>query len=178
VIETNRLLLRPYVVEDWAHVHAYAAIPEFTRFEVWGPNSVEDTKRFVGECIASMSEHPILGYQLAVVLRDADRLIGGCTLRRKHVEIQEAFLGYAINPDFQCKGYATEAAAALVEFGFNSLRLVRIYAECNAQNVASRRVMEKLGMRMVSVRENYKEVKGVIIDSCEYELRPTASPRG
>jgi len=102
----------------------------------------------------------------------------GISLRRKHVEIPEAFLGYVINPDFQCKDYATEAAAALVEFGFNSLRLVRIYAECNAQNVASRRVMEKLGMRMVSVRENYKEVKGVIIDSCEYELRPTASPRG
>ena len=46
MIETNRLLLRPYVVEDWTHVHTYAALQEFTRFEVWGPNSVEDTKRF------------------------------------------------------------------------------------------------------------------------------------
>jgi RimJ/RimL family protein N-acetyltransferase len=174
VIETKRLLLRPYVIEDWAHVHTYAAVPEFSRFEVWGPNSVEDTKRFIGECIASMSEHPILGYQLAVVVREADRLIGGCTLKRKKAEIQEAFLGYAIHPDFQCRGYATEAGAALVEFGFNSLGLVRIYAECNTQNIASRRVMEKLGMRMVSVRKNHEEVKGVMIDSYEYELRASA----
>ena len=171
MIETDRLLLRPYVAEDWAHVHTYAAIPEFSRFEAWGPNSVEDTKRFIAACIASMSEHPIRGYQLAVVLREEDRLIGGCTLKRKRVEFHEAFVGYAIHPDFQRKGFATEAAAALVEFGFDSLRLVRIYAECNALNVASRRVMEKLGMRMVSVREKHKEVKGVSVDSCEYELR-------
>lgn len=80
-------------------------------------------------------------------------------------------MGYAISPEFQRKGYATEAAEALVDFGFQQLRLARIYAECNAQNVASRRVMEKLGMRMVSLRAKHKEVKGVLIDSCEYELR-------
>ena len=174
MIETTRLLLRPYVIEDWAHVHTYAAIPEFSRFEAWGPNSVEDTKRFVGECIASMSEQPILGYQLAVVHREADRLIGGCTLKRKKVDIQQAFLGYAIHPDFQCRGYATEVGAALVEFGFNSLQLVRIYAECNTQNIASRRVMEKLGMRMVSLRKNRRESKGVMVDTYEYELRASA----
>lgn len=171
VIETARLLLRPYVAEDWALVHTYAAIPEFSRFEAWGPNSVEDTKRFVGDCIASMSEHPILGYQLAVVLKETERLIGGCTLKRKNAEARDAFLGYAINPEFQSRGYATETAAALVEFGFDSLGLARIYAECSAQNIASRRVMEKVGMHMVSVRKNHKKVKGVMIDSCEFELR-------
>lgn len=171
VFETKRLLLRPYVAEDWALVHAYAAIPEFSRFEVWGPNSIEDTKRFVGACIASTSERPILAYQLAVVLKDANRLIGGCTLRRKNADAQEALLGYAINPDFQGIGYATEAADTLVEFGFSKLRLVRILAECNAQNVASRRVMEKLGMRLLSLHENHKEVKGALVDTCQYELR-------
>jgi len=175
VIQTQRLLLRPYVVEDWTRVHAYAAIPEFSEFEVWGPNSVADTKRFVAYCIASMSEHPILGYQLAIVLKAADRLIGGCTLKRDKAEAQNAFLGYAIHPDFQCRGYATEAAAALVDFGFNTLQLGRISAECNARNIASRRVMEKLGMSMVALRKNHKEVKNVIIDSYEYELR--ARPR-
>jgi RimJ/RimL family protein N-acetyltransferase/enamine deaminase RidA (YjgF/YER057c/UK114 family) len=177
VIETKRLLLRPYVDEDWAHVHTYAAVPEFSQFEVWGPNSVEDTKRFVAQCIASMSEHPILGYQLAIVLSETNRLIGGCTLMRTRAETREAFLGYAIHPDFQCRGYATEASAALVDFGFNSLRLVRIYAECSSQNIASRRVMEKLGMSMVAVHKNHKEVKGVMIDSYEYEVRAPAANR-
>ena len=175
MIETKRLLLRPYVVEDWAQVHTYGAVPEFSRFEAWGPNSVEDTQRFVGDCIASMSEQPLLGYQLAIVLKEADRLIGGCTLKRKKANIREAFVGYAIHPDFQCKGFATEASAALLDFGFNSLGLVRIYAECDARNVASRRVMEKLGMQLVALRKNHKKVKGAMIDSYEYELRATAS---
>src|SRR4051812_9584807 len=108
--------------EDWAQVHTYAVIPEFSRFEAWGPNSVEDTKQFIRACITSMSEDPILGYQLAVVLREPNRLIGGCTLKQKHADTLEAFLGYAISPDFQRRGYATEAAAALVDFGFNHLR--------------------------------------------------------
>lgn len=174
MIETERLLLRPYVAQDWAHVHKYAAVPKFSRFEAWGPNSIEDTKRFIQECIASMAEDPILGYQLAVILKEADQLIGGCTLKRKDPEAQQAFLGYAIDPDFQCRGYATEAAAALVEFGFNSLGLSRIYAECNTQNTASRRVMEKLGMHRVAMLKQHKEVKGIIIDSYEYELRKRA----
>lgn len=170
MIETQRLLLRPYVPDDWAHVHEYASQPEFSRFEAWGPNSAEETKRFVGACIASMARSPILGYQLAVVLRTENRLIGGCTLQQKG-DGREAFIGYAIGPAFQRKGYATEAAAALVELGLDTLGLGRIYAECNAQNIASRRVLEKVGMRMVSLRERHKEVKGVWIDSCEYELR-------
>ena len=122
-----------------------------------------------------MARNPILGYQLAVVLRTENRLIGGCTLQQKHADAREAFLGYAIGPDFQRKGYATEAAAALVTFGLDGLRLVRLYAECNAQNIASRRVLEKVGMRLVSLREKHKEVKGVWIDSCEYELRASAA---
>lgn len=175
MIETQRLLLRPYVAEDWPAVHAYAAIPEFSRFEAWGPNTVEDTKRFVGACIGSMLQRPIVGYQLAVVLAVEDRLIGGCTLKRTKAALPEAFIGYAIHPDFQCRGFATEAAEALVEFGFGSLRLSRIYAECNAQNIASRRVLEKIGMRMVSLRESHQEIKGVMIDSCEYELQFSAA---
>ena len=103
MIETNRLLLRPYVVEDWSHVHAYAAIPEFTRFEVWGPNSVEDTKRFVGACIASMSVHPILGYQLAVVLRDADRLIGEFLSGESTLKSRRRFSGTLLTQTFSAK---------------------------------------------------------------------------
>lgn len=171
MIETARLLLRPYVPEDWEAVHAYAAVPEFSRFEAWGPNSVEDTKQFIDSCIASMAEEPIRWYQLAVVLRETDRLIGGCTLRQLRPDVPEAFLGYAINPDYQRRGYATEAAAALINFGLTRLRFVRVYAECNAQNRASRCVLEKLGMRLVSVRKQNREVKGVLADICAYELR-------
>jgi ribosomal-protein-alanine N-acetyltransferase len=171
IIETERLLLRPFVAADWPQVHRYASLPDFSRFDAWGPNSIEDTQRFIALCMASLSEEPILGYHLAVVLKQIDRLIGGCTLGRNGAEAREAFLGYAIDPEFQRQGYATEAAAALIGFGFRQLALSRIYAKCNALNVASRRVLEKLGMQLVALRRQHREIKGVMIDSCEYELR-------
>ena len=62
LIDTKQLLLRPYIPEDWERVHLYASIPEFSQFDVWGPNSIEDTKKFVAECIAKAAERPIQRY--------------------------------------------------------------------------------------------------------------------
>lgn len=68
-LETPRLVLRPYRIEDWQHVHRYASIPEFSQYDVWGPNSVEDTKRFVGDCIAHLGRDPAERYDLAIELK-------------------------------------------------------------------------------------------------------------
>ena len=170
IISTNRLYLRPYRSEDWERVHLYAAIPEFSQFDVWGPNSVKDTKQFVAECIASAEEQPVVCFQLAVVLRDENVLVGGCTLRLKSAKAEEALLGFAINPDYQRRGIATEAATALIHFGFNVMGVSRIFAECDTRNAASSRVMEKSGMRLVSMLERHKEIKGVMTDSYHYEI--------
>lgn len=98
MITTRRLLLRPYRPDDWERVHLYAAIPEFSKYEVWGPNSVEDTKEFVARCISEISKVPVTSYQLALELRETGLLIGGCPLKKEAPGATEAFLGYAINP--------------------------------------------------------------------------------
>jgi len=94
-------------------VHVHAAIPEFSKFDVWGPNSVEDTKAYVSKCISEISADPAMRFQLALALRETGLLIGGCTLDKRAADANEAFLGYAVNPDFQRQGYATEAASSL-----------------------------------------------------------------
>ncbi|MFL5811991.1 MAG: GNAT family N-acetyltransferase, partial [Bdellovibrionia bacterium] len=102
--------------------------------------------------------------------KDADLLIGGCGIRRETQESAVANLGWAINPDFQKQGYATEAARALIAFGFEQLGLSVIYTTCDTRNVASYRVMEKVGMKRVGSMKGDKEVKGHIRDSYRYEL--------
>lgn len=174
MIRTERLLLRPYRSEDCERVHVYASIPDFSRFDVWGPNSIEDTRQFVAECIAESEKSPVLCHQLAVVLVAQDLLIGGCTLRRKSAEAEFALLGYAINPEFQCQGFATEAAKALIEFGFNELGVSRVFAECDTRNDASRRVMEKAGMQLAATFQRHREIKGVMTDSYHYEILSSA----
>ncbi len=79
-------------------------------------------------------------------------------------------LGYTINPGFQKHGYATEAVKALIEFGFKDLNLKVIWATCDNENIASYRVMEKLGMKPVGLLKKHKEFKGRCRDSLRYEI--------
>ncbi len=168
---TSRLLLRPYKPTDWEFVHVYAAVPEFSQYELWGPNSVEDTKEFIARCIAETSSEPVAGYQLAMELQETNVLIGGCTLKKQHSEANEAYLGYAVNPGYQNQGYPTEAAIALIRFGFDQLNLSCICATCDTRNVASWRVMEKAGLHRTALIRGDRIRKGARSDSYRYEIR-------
>ena len=156
--------------DDWARVHLYASVPAFSQFDVWGPNSVEDTKAFVAGCMEEAAKTPIVRYELAVVMKDEDQLIGGCGLKRNNDSETVASLGFAVNPDYQNRGYATEATVALAEFAFTTLGLSKVFAECDTRNVASYMVMEKAGMTRVDTMQNDREVKGTMTDSYRYEL--------
>jgi ribosomal-protein-alanine N-acetyltransferase len=74
-------------------------------------------------------------------------LIGNCGIRLGKSGAPFGDLGYEISPAYWYRGYATEAARAMLDFGFEELGLHRVWAQCVPENVASRRVMEKLGMR-------------------------------
>lgn len=169
-LTTDRLLLRNYTSTDWERVHIYGADPEFSKYEFWGPNTLEDTKNFIKEMIQQTATNPRHKFDLAICLKDSGLLIGGCGIRRETELSQVASLGWAINPDFQNMGYATEAAQALINFGLEQLKLSVIYATCDVRNSASYRVMEKLGMKRVGFIKGSKEIKGHLRYSYRYEL--------
>jgi RimJ/RimL family protein N-acetyltransferase len=178
-LQTPRLHLRDYRPEDWERVHIYGKDPVFSQYEAWGPNTPEDTKKFVADMVAQAQTqsqpqtHPRHKFDLAICLKDQDLLIGGCGIRREAPESAIANLGWAVNPEFQSKGYATEAARALIEFGFAKLGLSVIYATCDAKNTASYKVMEKLGMKRVGLLEKEREQKGAKRDTLRYEIVKT-----
>ena len=86
-------------------------------------------------------------FQFAIVLKSEERLIGNCGIRKQNAYIQVADLGYEVDRRYWGHGYATEASRALLDFGFKQLGLHRIWAYCLEENVASARVLEKVGMR-------------------------------
>lgn len=169
-ITTERLKLRAYRTEDWERVHIYGSNADFSKYEFWGPNSVEDTYKFVAEMVDQSNSNPRYKFDFAVCLKENDLLIGGCGIRRETETSNVANLGWAINPEFQSKGFATEAARALIDFGFKELGLAVIYATCDTRNTPSFKVMEKLGMEKVGFIKGTKEVKGHVRDSYRYEL--------
>lgn len=145
-LETPRLRLRPISLTDAPAVQALAGTEEVASTTLNVPHPYED----------GMAETWILshapGYEadeqavFAMVERDNDELVGamGLLITRKH---ERAELGYWVGVPFWNRGYATEAALALLRFGFEELRLHRIFAQHMARNPASGRVMQKAGMR-------------------------------
>ena len=169
-LKTDRLILRDYQTTDFERVHIYGSNPDFSKYEFWGPNKIEDTHKFIADKLEESAQLPRFRFDLAVCLNDQDLLIGGCGLRRETETSSVGNLGWAINPEFQNKGYATEAAAAFIQYGFNELNLSLIYATCDSRNVASYKVMEKLGMKKVGFTKGDKVIKGHLRDSFRYEI--------
>ncbi|MBR2353528.1 MAG: GNAT family N-acetyltransferase, partial [Clostridia bacterium] len=96
----------------------------------------------------------------AVVEKESGRMIGTCGFTRFDFPHNGAEIGYVLHPDFHGKGYATEAAARVVRYGFETLGLHRIEAKFMQGNDASLHVMEKLGMRLEGYRRDGMLVKG------------------
>ena len=115
-------------------------------------------------------EKPHFRFELAVCLKGSGLLIGGCGIRREAPESRVGKIGWAINPSFQRQGYATEAAKALIQFGFNQLQLTVIAATCDAGNIASTKVMEKLDMMPVGLIRKERQQKGFWRDTLRYEV--------
>jgi len=159
-LETRRLVLRELKPTDLAAVHAWAADPEVVRYEPWGPNTPEQTAEYLKRSAAARAEEPRSVFELGFVLKEAGSLIGAGGLRIRSAEHLEADIGYTLRRDAWGRGYATEAAGALVELGLR-LGMHRIWATCHVDNVRSARVLEKLGMRREGrLRENVHQREG------------------
>ncbi len=168
-LESSRLRLRNYRLEDFDRVHIYGSQPEFSKYEIWGPNTEEDTKKFLERMVAQQQRNARYEFDLAICLKEKDLLVGGCGVRRESEGSSIANLGWAVNPDFQNQGIATEAAQILIEFAQETLKVKVIYATCDVRNVSSFKVMEKLGMKRVGRLPGAKLVKGRLRESFRYE---------
>ena len=169
-LETERLILRDFVKDDWHEVLAYQSDPLYLRYNDWTERTPEAVQDFVGWFLNQQQQEPRIKFQLAIVLKSRGQLIGNCGVRKNKSDALEADIGYELNPKYWNHGYATEAASAIVDFGFNNLGVHRIWADCIAENVGSAHVLEKLGMKREGwLREN-KYFKGRWWDTLIYAV--------
>ena len=151
-LRTERLVLREIEIDDWPAVLAYQSDPRYLRYYAWTERDERSVREFVAMLAALKHEQPRRKFQLAVTLpAEGGRLIGNCGLRIDDAENRQGNIGYELDPRYWGRGYATEAARAMVALGFERFGLHRVWLWCVADNTASARVMEKLGMR----REGY-----------------------
>jgi RimJ/RimL family protein N-acetyltransferase len=143
-IETPRLRLRPLHEEDLAALHAIQSREDVCRWLYWGPRSQDEVRAALARQIAG---RPADGVSLAVEPVTTGQLIGHVSLWVGPPEHRQGEIGFLLHPDSQGHGYATEAAAAMLALAFETYDLHRVVGRLEPRNVASARVLEKLGMR-------------------------------
>jgi [ribosomal protein S5]-alanine N-acetyltransferase len=169
-IETARLILRELREDDWPNLVAYWSDPRYQRYYP----DIEDVegavRDLVGVFVMSQTARPRRTWQLALVSKADGRLIGNCSIRVNEPEWREANIGYELNPRDWGHGFATEAARAILGFGFAELDLHRVWAECVADNAGSVRVLEKLGLRREAHFREHRRYKGRWWDTLIYAI--------
>jgi RimJ/RimL family protein N-acetyltransferase len=170
ILSTERLILRDFVDGDWPAVLAYQRDPRYLRFYEADHRTPEEVQAFVRRFIAQQSETPRQRHQPAIVLRDIGQLIGNVGIRIRSAGAYQADIGYEIDPKHWGHGYASEAARRIVRFGFEELHLHRITAHCLAENGASARVLQKVGMHLEGRMRDSEHFKGRYWDTLHYAI--------
>jgi ribosomal-protein-alanine N-acetyltransferase len=172
----RRVLLRPLVASDfpaWREVRRrnedWLTKWEPTRL-VGQPDVVEDRDAFSVRCSARQRERQLgAGYGFGVFVDGA--LAGEINLSSvQRGPFQSGYIGYWIDQARAGHGYTPEAVVVMARFAFEELRLHRIQISIIPRNGASRRVVEKLGIRNEGVAERYLEINGVWEDHVRYAL--------
>ncbi len=170
ILETTRLVLRPYQATDAAHVQRLAGDRRIADTTANIPHPYPDgaAERWIAELEPAFNAGKKITF--AVTLRNTGELIGTVGLHdisRTHARAQ---LGYWIAVDRWGKGYCTEAVNRLVRYACDQFGITRIAAQCLARNPASARVMEKAGLRREGLLVRHERKHGAFEDLLLYGL--------
>lgn len=167
-LRTERLTLLPLDTTHFTAFHSYASDPANTQMMLFMPmESKADSMQYLAERGAQWHAQPQMIYEFAVMLDSVhigcvslDRLENGC-----------GELGWILSRKYWGRGYAAEAAKALVQLA-GKLGMKRLIAHCDSENTASRRVMEKIGMELKTITSGRRNRSSEELrQECLYEIQ-------
>lgn len=171
VLETSRLTLRPFVLADSSRVQVLAGDAKVaaTTAAIPHPYLQGMAEQWIGQHAKWFAERSTVAF--AIVPKNLGEVIGCVSLAAISDADRRAELGYWIGVDFWSQGYCTEAAKAIVDYGFDSLNLGTIIARHLSINPASGRVMQKCGFKHLKVLPRNVLKNGVLEDVELYALK-------
>lgn len=148
LLHSQRLIIRNFKDSDIESFLAYRNDPQVAKYQGWGiPYTREQGVKYISEI--KDIESPKAGHwlQVAIELKDTCETIGDLGIRIKKEDAKQVAVGFTIASAHWRKGYAVEAMTSLLEYLFKELNMHRVIADCDVENVASYRTLEKLGFR-------------------------------
>lgn len=163
-MESDRIILRPVLLEDAEDMYEYTSDEETTRFIYDQHTDINRTKNLIANYFF---KEPIGKY--AILLKESNKMIGTIEFR-VHEYNKSGELGYTLSRHYWGNGYMTEAGKLILELAFNTLGLERVFAEYDVRNSASGKVLDRLGMTYEGTRRRNHMVKGILTDSVHYSI--------
>ena len=168
-LETERLILRKMTLEDAEDMFEYASDPDVAKYTTWDAHqSLKDSKFFLKIVVERYKNRQITDW--GIVHKEDGKFIGTCGFAECHLFHSRAEIGYAISRKYWRQGYMSEAVNAIIKFGFQTMNLNRIEARCDVENIASARVMEKVGMQFEGILRQHIFTKGKYCDLKIYSI--------
>lgn len=169
-IETERLVLRRFTIEDLTAMHdGWASREECVKYFPWNAAAdMEDTEKRLQTWISMYAREDY--YQWAITDRECRKTIGVINLHDVDADYNSAETSYILNPDYWGRGIMTEALRAVIRYGFLELHLNRIYADCFEENAASAKVLQKCGMRYEGTARQKYYKNGNYINAMQYAI--------
>ncbi|MCX8132227.1 MAG: GNAT family N-acetyltransferase [Clostridia bacterium] len=169
-LETDRLILRKFICDDWKDLHEYLSNEAVVKYE---PYDV-----FTEEACRQEAENRSQNDAFwAVCLKENNKLIGNVYFQQQEPkEFLTWEIGYVFNPSYYGKGYATESCRKIIDYAFEQLNARRIVAMCNPENIPSWKLLERLEMRREGhLRENIyfkcdSQGNPIWLDTFEYAI--------
>jgi RimJ/RimL family protein N-acetyltransferase len=151
-IETERLILRKPSLEDAPAIFAgWAQDKEVTRYLTWRPHqTIEQTEQFIQSCLDAWMHEARFPYM--ITLKESDDVVGMIDPR---IEGHKVGIGYVAARACWGKGYVPEATGAIIGWVFQQSSIDRVYATTDVENLASQRVLEKVGMQCEGILRKY-----------------------
>ena len=146
-IETERLLLRVFTPDDAARYQSYRKLPETVRYMYQDPMTLEQAVERMPRYALNEFENDGDIFTLAIQPKHTQELAGEILFKLESVRAKQGEIDWSLHPDSIGRGYVTEAALALMRYGFEHFGFHRVFARIDSENTASVHVAERLGMR-------------------------------
>lgn len=166
-IETPRLILRPFKPGDSGAFHGILSQPEVMHYLPEDVMTLEEVRHIVDwyqTCYDKNTPEKIIKWTLAVVLKETSEIIGWAGVGPLEFDENQTEIFYGLSGKYWGQGYAKEAARAVMEYAFDVIGLKRIVGVAKPENVASVKILEKIGMtfqkKLVGLPEKFSNDEG------------------
>jgi ribosomal-protein-alanine N-acetyltransferase len=174
LFQTKRLTLREVSLADLTAIHELLSLPETDQFNTLGiPETTDVTAELVMGWLEENKSQERNSYVLSLEIPEARQFIGLIALYLGKSKYKKGEVWFKTHSSYWNKGYTTEALHCILQFAFKELDLHRIEAGCAVGNIASKRVLEKVGMVQEGLLRKNLPIRGEWVDNFKFAILDT-----